>query len=116
MVWLADHAQTFNQTYLLKGYDTTWYDVKVALDNYLQRRAKPQYFYVPLVSLWARLITSFTPHTQEPEITPLAVALFSENVLIDDDKLRQTGFSPQYNLRDSIGEAVTFFDRQTSSP
>jgi dihydroflavonol-4-reductase len=115
MVWLVQQARFTNDTYLLKGYDTTWREVKRMLDEVRNRRAWSVPFSAGLLYPYAKLLEHVLPYSCEPTISPLSIKLVSQDVWIDDAKIRSTGFQPLYGLRDSVQDALLSLEPQLVS-
>lgn len=109
MVWLADHSNITGEKFLLSGYDTTWLGIKEAIDNYRGITSQTRSVPYSLALTATQLTTALLPYRYSPRYTPLAIKLMGADVLIDDTKLRATGFSTQYHLSDSVANAIEDF-------
>jgi dihydroflavonol-4-reductase len=101
MVWLGNalKPEHDNGVFLIKGFDTTWGQLKAELDHATGKVAK-------IVSLPETL-------TEEQmvsyKLTPFAVKTLSTNRIWNDAKIRNLGFETIYTLRDSVETAVRDF-------
>ncbi len=117
MTWLGTHQKSPEDTgiYNLKGFDTTWGDLKEMIDvsvGSFSRTIK-----IPRPIAWAigGLAEYMTPATKEPPLSRFAVQMLTVNRLWDDKKIRSLGFTTKYGLKDAVGEAIhDFRSRQTA--
>ncbi|TGM01926.1 NAD-dependent epimerase/dehydratase family protein [Leptospira jelokensis] len=106
----VENHETKLETYLLKGYDTNWGQVYETISSVRRVESKTWNFPLFAMKLIARLLEIFTPKSRELIISRFGIDLVTKNVLIDDQKLRQTGYLPRYNLRESIESAIDDFE------
>jgi dihydroflavonol-4-reductase len=98
MVWLGtiQKPKQDNGIYLLKGYDTTWGQLKREMDQATGKMAK-------VLQISANL-------TEEQLVAhglnPFAMKTFIVNRLWDDHKIRNQGFETKYSLTDSVEAEV----------
>lgn len=109
-VHFAQNSEIKNEIFLQKGYDTTWYELKKMMDLYEKKVSKEIQIPVGAAKVVAKVLSWITPQGREPILPPLAVDLFSKEVLIDDQKLQNTGFKPLYSLSDSVADAIQSFE------
>jgi nucleoside-diphosphate-sugar epimerase len=99
MVWLGTYQKPEhdNGVYLLKGFDTTWNQLKTEIDRATGRIAKT-------IDLPASLTDG---QMAEYKLTPFAVKTFTVNRLWNDNKIRNLGFETKYSLTDAVDAAVS---------
>jgi dihydroflavonol-4-reductase len=85
-----------NGVYLLKGFDTTWYQLKKEIDKATGKTSKTIDLPEPLTD---EQITKY-------KLTPFAVKTFTVNRLWNDNKIRNLGFETKYSLTDAVEAAV----------
>lgn len=98
MVWLGHEVkpESDHNVYLLKGYDTTWEQLKAELDHATGRVA--QTLHIP---------ENLTEEQMEAyKLTPFAIKTLMINRLWNDAKIRKLGFETKYTLRESVEAAV----------
>ncbi len=98
MVWLGTYqkAESDNGIYLLKGFDTTWNQLKTEIDHATGKIAKT-------INLPETLTDE---QMNEYKLTPFAVKTFTVNRLWNDNKIRKLGFETKYSLTDAVDAAV----------
>ncbi|MBP1936163.1 NAD-dependent epimerase/dehydratase family protein [Paenibacillus sediminis] len=98
MVWLGTHQQQEDDhgIYLLKGFDTTWFELKKEIDRATGRIAAT--INVP-ADLTDEQMTSYN-------VSPFALKTFTTNRIWDDSKIRKLGFNTKYSLTDSVETAL----------
>lgn len=98
MVWLGTYRkpELDNSVYLLKGFDTTWRQLKEEIDQATGRVAKS--IDVP------QQVTE--RQMKEYQLTPFTLKAVTVNRLWDDHKIRKLGFSTKYALADAVKAAV----------
>ncbi|MBO0931991.1 alpha/beta fold hydrolase [Fibrella aquatilis] len=116
MVHLAEQPEPLGKTYLLKGFNTTWHELKQTIDLFTGRIARTIQPPAYLMAGLARLLEQVTPYRHEPTITPLAVDLFTKDVLINDQRLTDTGFRPRFSLEEAVADAITYLDPSVVNP
>ena len=98
MVWLGACPQAAGQTYLLKGFDTSWAELRDTLALLGGRRI----FSLSLPTRLARALgyglEVLLPYGVEPPLSRFSVDVMSSQLLLDDARLRATGFVPQHDL------------------
>lgn len=104
MVWLGEaDSRVAGETFLLKGYDTTWLELKQALDK--ARGVTARTLGIPSgPAMWVggileRLMSS-------PPIDRRTVHALSTDRIYNDHKLRRMGFAPRYSLVESVEDAL----------
>jgi dihydroflavonol-4-reductase len=98
MVWLGTYQKPEhdNGVYLLKGFDTTWYQLKKEIDKATGKTSKS--INLPETLTDEQII--------EYKLTPFAVKTFTVNRLWNDNKIRNLGFETKYSLTDAVEAAV----------
>jgi dihydroflavonol-4-reductase len=106
MVHLMEVPVSKAEIFLACGYDTTWLEVKSALDKLLERETRlvniPKRPAMGLAWLMERLY----PYGKNPPLTRFNVEVLSNHTLFDDSKIRQTGFQPRYDLLETLCDAL----------
>lgn len=98
MVWLAtcEVPEGGNERFLLKGFDTTWRDLKLTIDQVAGKVAGtisiPETLTKEQMSLY--------------QINPFMFQTFTVNRLWNDSKIRNTGFRTRYTLQEAVESAV----------
>ena len=94
------------EIYFVKGYDISWLELKQAMDK--KMKAKSRLFNMPksLFMLFARLMEWIFPYGKEPPLVPFSMEVLSNNLLFDDNKIIQTGFSSQYSLAETLDDVI----------
>lgn len=106
MVWLGELAEAANEVYLGKGFDVCWRDLQEKFDEMLgsipQRPLPPAelLYAVATVAEW------LTPAPKIPFLMRYMVLSLTHDVVIDDSKLKHTGFQTHYVLDDSFRAAL----------
>jgi dihydroflavonol-4-reductase len=106
MVWLGEAGdEVKGQTYLLKGYDVSWLEIKQALDQARGVTAKIRHIsYRPAQAL-AVIMEALLPN---PPLDRRTVHVLTHNRHYDDHKIRSAGFAPRYtDLQDTINTALS---------
>lgn len=106
MVHLLDVPVTKPEIYLVKGYDTTWLDIKLALDRICGKQTRlvniPKGFAMALG--WVMEKTH--AYGKNPPLTRFSVEVLSTHTLFDDRKIRATGFVPRHDLMATLRDAL----------
>jgi len=110
MAFLGELAAAAGQTYLLKGFDTSWLELKSAFAK--QSRKNLQVMRIPLfpARLAGRILEMLCPYGKEPLLSRFAVDVMSTHTLFDCGKIIAAGFAPKYSLEDSLGEILQAWD------
>lgn len=106
MVWLGGLDGANGQTYLVKGFDISWLELKKEIDKVRRITAKVQNVPEAVAMFIATLIEWLTPYSKEPMLTRLAVRALTTTTLYDDKKLRNTGFNTKYAFEESVANAI----------
>lgn len=106
MVWLGELGSATGHTYLLKGFETSWLELKSEIDRACGVTAKVQNIPGWVAALVAALTERLTPSTKEPFVTRRAVRSMTTSYLYSDVALRKTGFNPLYNLQEAVVAAL----------
>jgi dihydroflavonol-4-reductase len=101
MVMLGKLPQAANQTYLVKGYDTSWRELKQALDKKTGKAAKEIHLPKKLAHFFGWLGDQL-PFRFDVSFTRFSVAVISTDTLFDDSKIRAAGFTPRYSLDEGL--------------
>lgn len=100
MVYLGEKIESHkNETYLLKGFDTSWIDFKKELDlfnNSTQSYKKLSFKILLLLSFILKIFS------KNPIITKRMIYALGKSKLYDDSKIRNKGFNTIYSLKDAI--------------
>jgi nucleoside-diphosphate-sugar epimerase len=111
MVWLGEYASAAGQTYVVRGFEASWLDLKAQLDAATGHVAKLRSLPVPLAYAIGAALEWFTPTSRDPALTRLIVRYASSPALLDDRKLRATGFATRFNMADSVVDHVQELER-----
>ncbi|NGQ95828.1 NAD(P)-dependent oxidoreductase [Brevibacillus sp. SYP-B805] len=98
MVWLGTYRKPDqdNGVYLLKGFDTTWHDLKQEIDRATGR-----------ISRTIDLATDLSEEEMRRlQVNPFALKTLSVNRLWNDRKIRTLGFETKYTLTEAVDAAV----------
>lgn len=102
MEWLVKKKFTFpHNVFLLKGFDTTWYKLKLEIDVCMNSVAREDILNTELNKL----------DLQRYNLTPFTEKIFSINRVWDDSKIREHGFKTMFSLRDAISSSVQTFKK-----
>lgn len=104
MVLLAEAEQLTHTTYLISGCDTTWREVRAALDRHTGRQSRLVCIPAGAGKAIAGMLEKITPFCCHLQITPFAVSVMSSQTLFDDQRIRQLGFAPRYDIFSTIGD------------
>lgn len=102
MVLLGESPKAVGNTYLIRGFDTSWKEIKTALDN--TRKSHSKLICIPsrFAKKVAGLLEKIIPYRFDLQLTPFSVSVMSEQTLFDDKKIRALGFVPRYGLDETI--------------
>jgi nucleoside-diphosphate-sugar epimerase len=103
-VHLLELEQTQTEIYLVKSFDCCWLDVKAALQLQLNKKLKTFSMAKKPFMFLARLIELLTPWGKEPLLTRFSLEVLSCDTLFDDSKIRATGFTPKYGLKEALAD------------
>ena len=106
MVHLLDVPVTEPEIYLVKGFDTNWRGFKAALDGVLGKTSKAISIPKSLMKFFGWLFETCYQYGKEPPLTRFSVDVLSTDTLFDDSKIRGTGFTPEYDLRQMLEDAI----------
>ncbi|MDA8194030.1 MAG: NAD-dependent epimerase/dehydratase family protein [Thermaerobacter sp.] len=102
MEWLAQFPQAAGETYLLRGFELTWAELKDLLDQHRGVIAKtvdiPRWLALSFATVQERIV-------RYPRLTRYAVDALSRNRVWDDRKIRSTGFNTAYGREESVRDA-----------
>lgn len=108
MVWLGEFPEAKGETYLLRGFDASWMELKEAIDRLRGVTAKVRRLPPGLAMGLARFFEWVTPYGSNPWLTRLAVRSMTANALFDDSKSRKAGFTPMHNsLQETLSNAIS---------
>lgn len=102
MVFLAGLAEASNQTYLVKGFDTSWLKLKTTLDKINGKNPKIIKLPVALLKVFGFLCEKLLPYSSEPQLSRFSVAVMSTHTLFDTKKIADAGFTSHYSLEDAL--------------
>lgn len=113
MVLLGKSPESAGGVFLVSGFDTTWSELKRALDRATGTTARTIRLPPGPMKLLARAITALTPKGREPPLHPLAVDTMARTSLFDDRRLRSLGYRPRHELDGAVGAAVASIREDT---
>ncbi|GAV13915.1 NAD(P)-dependent oxidoreductase [Paenibacillus sp. NAIST15-1] len=98
MEWLGTYGEVGqdNGVYVLKGFDTTWMQLKEAIDAATGKRAS-------LLHIPAELTEE---QRKAYPMSPFAWDTLTTNRIWDDSQIRQQGFQTLYSMEESVTDAV----------
>lgn len=106
MEWLGRYEKAAGEVYLGKGFEICWRDLKEKLDEMVgpipQKTLPPAW----LLYAMATVAEWTSPPPKMPALMRFFVLALTHNVIIDDRKLRSTGFATKYGLDESIKAAL----------
>ncbi|MEH7353482.1 hypothetical protein V7150_07855 [Neobacillus drentensis] len=107
MAWLGTYQEPENDhsIFLLKGFDTTWNQLKTAIDNATGKISKTMH--LPKNLTEEQMIAY--------KLTPFAVKTFTVNRIWDDNKIRKLGFNTKYSLTDAVEAEIRDLIRRNHS-
>lgn len=106
MLFLGELPQAGGQTYLVKGYDTSWLELKASLEKLTGRRAIALRLPSAFAQALGSLIERVAPYAWEPALTRFSVDVMSTHTLFDTAKIEAAGFASAYGLEDSLQDAL----------
>lgn len=92
--------------YHVKGEDTSWLDLKPKLDELLNRKSRLLSLSYWLMYYSAKLCEQVYPYGSNIPMTQFAINVMSTYSVLDDSKIRQTGFANQYTIKDALKDAI----------
>jgi nucleoside-diphosphate-sugar epimerase len=104
MAFLGELASAAGQTYLLKGYDTSWLELKAAIEKLSRKNLRVVRLPLTLSRLAGLILETLWPYGKEPPLSRFSVAVMSTHTLFDCRKILSAGFVPQYSLEDSLDD------------
>ena len=106
MVHLVNLEIAGSETFLVKGFDTNWFRLKQALDQYLQRKTITFPLPKPLMFGLGYLFEKLFPYGVNIPLTRFSVSVISTTTLFDDKKIKGTGFNPRWGLSEALNEYI----------
>jgi nucleoside-diphosphate-sugar epimerase len=106
MVHLLELEIDKPETYLVKGFDLSWLELKSELDRFLGKPSRTLSLPKNLMMKMAYLMEKIYPYGSSPPVTRFDMEVLSTDTLFDDSKLRNTGFQCKYSLLDSFQDAL----------
>ena len=106
MVWLGEFEKAAGEVYLGKGFDICWRDLKDKFDQLLgpipQKKLPPAWllYAVATAAEW------MSPPPKIPPLMRFMVLGLTHDVIIDDNKLKQTGFQIRHEFDESFKTAL----------
>jgi len=102
MVFLAKADLSKENIFLLKGYETSWQNLKEKLDEVRSITSKskslPKWAAKAMASVWETL----TPYGRQPFLTRFMVHDATQTLLVDDSRIRSLGFKPKHDIQDTL--------------
>lgn len=95
-----------SDTFLVKGHDISWKELKHEIDLITGNNARPQLLNKTMLKTLAFVSEKLTPGLKEPLITRMAIDALSTNFVANDSKIRSLGYKPAYSLRDTLSYAI----------
>lgn len=108
MVLLGEAPEAERRVFLVRGFDTSWPELKEALDRVTGRRSRTLRLPTGMMSLAARTLTALTPKGTEPKLHPLAVDTMSRASHFNDARVRALGYMPRFTLDDAVSAGVAW--------
>jgi dihydroflavonol-4-reductase len=108
MVLLGESPAAERRVFLVSGFDTTWHELKEALDRATGKRTRTVHLPAGIMKLAARTITALTPRGTEPKLHPLAVDTTSRASHFGDQRIRALGYAPRFALDDAVSAGVAW--------
>ncbi len=106
MILLGTLPQAAGQTWLVKGFDTSWLELKAALERITGLQSLGLRLPRPMAYGLGALIERIVPYAWEPSLTRFSVEVMATHTLFDDRKLRAAGFAPRFGLEDALRAAL----------
>lgn len=103
---LGSLAQAAGQTYLLKGFDTSWLEIKASLACITGKPSCLLRLPKPLAMEWGHLLEVLLPYGWEPSLSRFAVDVMTTPTLLDDRKLCALDFHARYGLDDALRDCL----------
>ncbi len=107
MAWLGTYQEFENDhsIFLLKGFDTTWNQLKTAIDNATGNISKTMHLPENLTE--EQMIAY--------KLNPFAMKTFTVDRIWDDNKIRKLGFNTKYSLTDAVEVEIRDLIRRNHS-
>ncbi len=110
MLWLGESNEAKGRTYLCRGYEMSWLELKDSLDEFFGRRS----IFIKIPTSLGRalgwLMEKTFPYGTEPPLTRFGIDALSADSLFDDSRLRKTGFETIYPFEETL-RSVAEIDR-----
>ncbi len=106
MLCLAEQEDVGGETFVLKGFELSWLELKETLDGHLGKKAKVLKLPHFLMYLLASILERVVPFSIEMPLTRLAVKTLSSTLILDDRKIQSLGFQTLYTLEDAINAVL----------
>ena len=104
MVFLGEtEKEVKGETYLLKGYETTWAELKATIDNERGIKARSVNFSKVFALIIGTLLEKIMTN---PPLDRRSVYALSSTRIFNDSKIRNIGFSSKYSLSETVNEAL----------
>ena len=103
---LAFEPRAANQTYLLKGYNTSMLEIKAMIDELSGSPSVLRNLPVPIAKTIAATMEILLPYSATPPLSRFAVHAATNPLHYDDAKIRALGFKPLYNLENTFRYAL----------
>ena len=102
MVFLGYARLGEDNVFLLKGYETSWQDLKARLDQIKEIKSKskslPKWVAKAMAGIWEAI----TPYGRQPFLTRFMVHDATQTLLVKDSRIRSLGFEPKYDIQDTL--------------
>lgn len=106
MEWLGRYEHAAGQIYLSKGFDVCWRDVMESFARYVgpipQKKLPP----VWVLNIIANIAERLAPPPKVPALARFMVLALTHDVIIDDSKLKATGFRTLHDFHSSTSTAL----------
>lgn len=84
--------ESLTGTYLVKGFDATWLELKLVMDEITGKQ------------------TAYQPITEKDQLRAYEYATFSITRIWDDSKIRAQGFHPHYSLQQAAKSEIQYLN------
>jgi dihydroflavonol-4-reductase len=102
MVLLGECSPAAGNTYLISGYDTTWKEINKTLGTIKSRESRLICVPSMLGKTIAWLLEKIIPYSYDLQLTPFSVSVMCTQTLFDDERIRELGFTPEYDIIETL--------------
>lgn len=106
MAFLGALPQAAGEIWLVKGYDTSWLELKAMLEWLTGRHAHALRLPKALARALGGIVEKVAPYACEPALTRFSVDVMATDTLFDTRKIAAAGFQPHYGLEASVREVL----------